>query len=185
MSIKDMMFDEKSKRAASFYTKMLKLLDSPGRARFNNQEKLLEGAGIKPGQTVLEIGCGSGFFTLPASRILGEEGVLYATDIHPIALSETEKKIDANNIKNVIVKKDNAMKSSFEDNMFDVVLLFGVVPAPVISMKDISKEIYRILKPGGIYAIWTIAPFWRPVAAYKNTNFKKMKRLNKVFRLQK
>lgn len=76
MSIKDMMFDEKFEGAASLYTKMLKLLDSKGRARFNNQEKLLEGAGIKPGQTVLEIGCGSGFFTLPASRILGKSNII-------------------------------------------------------------------------------------------------------------
>lgn len=185
MSIKDMIFNENSKKAVSVYTKMLKLLDSPRRAKINNPEKLLQGAGIMPGQTVLEIGCGSGFFTLTASKILGKEGKLYATDIHPIALSETQKKINANNIENVIVKKDDAMKSSFEDNMFDVVLLFGVVPAPIISMKDISKEIYRILKPGGIYAIWTVAPFWRPTRAYKSANFKKMKKLKSVFRLRK
>lgn len=164
---------------------MLKWLDHPKRTKYNNPEKLAKASGIQPGQTVLEIGCGSGFFTSHASKLLGSEGKLYSTDIHSLAVEETQKKVNELGLKNVVVKIDDAMSSSFEDSTFDLVLLYGVVPAPVISMTDISCEIYRVLKPGGVYAIWTMVPFWSPNAALKSASFEKMKRVNGVYRFRK
>lgn len=183
--IKKIMLDSESEKGKENYRKMLKWIDNPKREKYNNSQLLLEGSGIKPGQTVLEIGCGSGFFTVYAAKILGEEGKLYSTDIHDIAIEQTQKKIDELSLKNVIVKKDDAMKSNFEDEMFDLVLLYGVVPAPVISMKDISIEIHRLLKPGGIYAIWTMVPFWTPNSALKYAAFEKLDKVNGVFKLRR
>lgn len=185
MGIKELILDDKSERGRRFFKKMLGWLDSSQRLKYNNPDELLRGSGIRSGQTVLEIGCGSGFFTVPASRILGDNGKLYSTDIHSVAVQETQKKIDELKLKNVTVKKDDAMKSSFEDAMFDLVLLYGVVPAPVISMEDISREIYRVLKPGSVCAIWTMVPMWSPGAALKCASFEKMKKINGVFCLQK
>lgn len=185
MNLKKFIFDSESEKGKQFYIKMLKQLDNPQRVKYNNPEKLLQGSGIQLGQTVLEIGCGSGFFTVPASKMLGDQGILYSTDIHDIAIKETQKKVDELLLKNVIVKKEDAMKSSFEDSMFDLVLLYGVVPAPIISMKDISKEIYRVLKPRGIYAIWTMVPFWLPNAVLKYASFEKMEKVNGVFCFRK
>jgi len=51
-----------------------------------NPYKILERAGLKPGQNVLEVGCGPGFFTIPAAHIVGEEGKVYAVDTHPLAI---------------------------------------------------------------------------------------------------
>lgn len=185
MRIKELMLDTESKKGKKIYLNMLKWLDSPNRNIFNNSQKLVESSGIEPGQTVLEIGCGSGFFTVPASKILGQNGKLYSTDIHSVAIEETQKKVDKLRLENVIVKQDNALRSSFEDSMFDLVLLYGVVPTPVISMEDISKEIYRMLKPGGIYAIWTQAPFWTPKVAVQKVPFRNMKKNRGVFQLCK
>lgn len=185
MGIKELMLNTESEKGKRFYTRMLKWLDSPNREVFNKSEKLVRSSGIQPGQTVLEIGCGSGYFTVPASKILGDRGTLYAADIHSIAVEETQKKVDELGLKNVIVRKDDALKSSFEDSMFDLILLYGVVPSPVISMEDISREIYRLLKPDGIYAIWTMVPLWTPEAAMKTTSFERMKKLHGVFRLRK
>ncbi len=41
-------------------------------------EKTLQGADLRSGQTVLEVGCGTGFFTLPAAEMIGETGHLIA-----------------------------------------------------------------------------------------------------------
>lgn len=185
MKLKKFLFNNESHKARTFYLQMIKWLENPERKKYNDPEKLLSSSGLHAGQTVLEIGCGSGFFTIPASKMLGATGNLFATDIHPIAIETTKNNITEAGITNVIIKEDDAMNSDFEDNMFDLVLLYGVVPAPVISMKKISKEIYRILKPGGIYAIWTMVPFWKPKKALKNAKFKMLPRENKVFRLQK
>lgn len=168
-----------------FYKKMLKWLDSPNRKLFDNPKKLIESSGIQAGQTVLEIGCGSGFFTVAASEMLGDKGKLYSTDIHSLAVEETQKKVDKFGLNNVIVQKDNAMQSSFSDSMFDTVLLYGVVPAPVVSMEDISREVHRLLKQGGIFAIWTKAPFWTPKVALKKYSFESIKKSHGVFRLRK
>ncbi|SNT30616.1 demethylmenaquinone methyltransferase / 2-methoxy-6-polyprenyl-1,4-benzoquinol methylase [Anaerovirgula multivorans] len=185
MGIKKFLLDGESKIGNLIYKKMLGWLNNSNRLKYNNPDRLVHDSGILSGQTVLEIGCGSGFFTVPASKVLGNEGKLYCIDIHPLAVEETQMRVNQLELKNVIVKKDDAMKSSFEDSMFDLVLLYGVVPAPVISMKDISKEIYRVLKPGGVCAVWTMAPFWSPRAALKYASFENMKKLNGVFRLRK
>ncbi|MBC2580398.1 class I SAM-dependent methyltransferase [Clostridium sp. DJ247] len=185
MGIREFLLSGETEGGRRFYRKMLKWLDSPSRLKYDDPEMLLRGSGIQPGQTVLEIGCGSGFFSIPASRMLGSEGKLYSTDINSVAVEETQRKVDELNIKNVIVKKDDAMNSSFEDSMFDLVLLYGVVPAPVISMKEISKEICRVLRPGGVLAIWTKVPLWSPRDAIRHASFEELDKLNGVFRLRK
>ncbi len=36
---------------------------------------------FQPGQTVLKVGCGTGFFTIPATQLIGDEGYLVALDV--------------------------------------------------------------------------------------------------------
>lgn len=164
---------------------MLKILGNPRRKAFDNPEKLVDSSGIKQGEIVLEIGCGSGFFTVAASKAIGENGILYCTDISSASLEETQKRVTALSLENVVVKKDDALHSTFDDSMFDLVLLYGVAPAPFLPMEDISKEIHRLLKSDGICAIWTKAPFWTPNAPMRNAGFEKLKKQNGVFRFRK
>ncbi len=185
MNIKEMIFSDNARISESFYGKMLQWLDNPKRLNYNNPDKLLAESGMKPGQTVLEIGCGSGFFTVPASKLLGKEGWLYAIDIHPAAVRETERKIREFDLKNVTAMQEDAVKTSFPDEMFDTVLLYGVVPAPVISTEEISREICRVLRPGGICAIWTVAPFWTPNRVFGDVGFATLEKSNNIFKLQK
>lgn len=174
-----------SEKGVYFYRKLLKWLDNPTRKKYNNPIKLVAKAHIKKGQTVLEIGCGSGFFTEEISKQVGDKGKVYATDIHPISIEEMETKVRRLGMINVIPQREDAIRTSFEDETFDVIILYGVVPAPVISLMELSKEMNRILKPGGVCAIWTAVPFWRPSKIIKHGNFNKLKRSYPVFRLQK
>ena len=185
MGIKDLMKDTESKQGKAVYTTMRKLLDKPGRATMNNPEVLVGAAGVKHGDIVLEIGCGSGFFTEEISKRVGTAGKVYATDINEAAIEQTQAKTQRLGLSNVVVQKDDAMHSAFDDGMFDVVLLYGVVPAPVISMEDISREILRMLKPGGMYAIWTATPFWTPYKVCKQVPLEKLPKERGVFRLRK
>ncbi|MCK4972036.1 MAG: methyltransferase domain-containing protein, partial [Candidatus Heimdallarchaeota archaeon] len=57
-----------------------------------NLEKVVEEIGIQPGNVVLDYGCGLGSFSIPAAKIVGEKGKVYALDIHPLAIKRTKKK---------------------------------------------------------------------------------------------
>lgn len=160
---------------------MLAFLDAPARKLINNPEKLISASGIKPGMKVLEIGCGSGFFTVSASKIPGDNGKLYSTDFHPVAVEETLKKVKVHNLTNVIVIQDDAQQSKFENAFFDLIILYDVVPAPVISIKQVVEEAHRILKQNGTLALW---PF-RVNAFIKNGLFEKIDKKNGVYRFRR
>ncbi|MBW2250385.1 MAG: methyltransferase domain-containing protein [Deltaproteobacteria bacterium] len=66
-----------------------------------NPVKTLRGADIQPGQTVLEVGCGTGFFTIPAAKLIGDEGCLVAMDALSDFIKQVSKKVQSADLKNV------------------------------------------------------------------------------------
>jgi demethylmenaquinone methyltransferase/2-methoxy-6-polyprenyl-1,4-benzoquinol methylase len=182
MGAMDWIFDGKSKSGRWVYGKMIRLLDVSGRRRINDPEKVVEAAGIQPGQVVLEIGCGSGYFTVPAARRLEGEGTLYSIDISPIAVEETRKKVEASGLANATVLQEDACHTRLDGGTFDRVLLFGVIPSPFISNKDLAREVDRLLKPDGMAALW---PFWWPGFFSENHLFTKAEKRGGVTLLKK
>ena len=67
-------------------------------------------------------------------------------------------KVQAANLKNVRVLKRDALNTKLDDESMDAVLLFGVIPAPMLPLDRLLPEMYRILKPGGVLAVWP--PSW-------------------------
>ena len=75
--------------------------DNPILPLVRNPYKLLNAAGLKKGQRVVEVGCGPGFFTIPAAKIVGDKGHVYAVDIHPRAVERVKIKIKKDALKNL------------------------------------------------------------------------------------
>jgi ubiquinone/menaquinone biosynthesis C-methylase UbiE len=134
------------------------VMESRLRYRFFGPEQALEGAGILSGQTVLEIGCGTGFFTLPAARLLGARGSLVAMDRLPVSVEAVAAKVRAAGLRNVRVVEGNALDTMLDAESMDLVLIFGVIPAPMLPMAVLLAEMNRVLKPGGTMAVWP--PSW-------------------------
>lgn len=96
---------------------------------------------------LVEIGCGYGTFTIPASRIIG--GKVYAFDIEQEMVERLEQKIHLHKIENIIVANRDVLSQTtgLEDNSMDYVMLFNILHHD--SPADLFNEAYRILKPGG------------------------------------
>ena len=60
-------------RTNKLHFKMMSFVHETLYGLFRDPYKVLKAAGLEPGQRVLEVGCGPGFFTIPAARIIGEE----------------------------------------------------------------------------------------------------------------
>jgi len=89
-------------RHMSFSFRVISLMHhNPLLPYFRNPQRLLKAAGLKQGQKALEVGCGPGFFTIPAAKIVGEEGFVYAVDVHPLAIERVKEQIEIEGIKNI------------------------------------------------------------------------------------
>ena len=134
------------------------IMESGLRYRFFGPMKILQGAEIRPGQKVLEVGCGTGFFTITAAKLIGDHGCLVAMDVLPASIETVSEKVQNANLKNVRVVKGDAMNTMLDSGSMDAVLLFGVIPAPMLPLNRLLPEMHRILKPTGSMAVWP--PSW-------------------------
>lgn len=107
------------------------------------------GAGaIKRGDTVLDIGAGSGTDTLLASRLVGESGKVWALDITPAMLKKLRETVTAERIGNVEAIEGDAERIPLPDNSVDVVTSNGALNL-VPDKRRAFAEIFRVLRPDG------------------------------------
>jgi len=101
---------------------------------------------------VLEVGCGPGFFTVPAAHIVGEEGSVLALDVNPVAVEHVRRKIEEAGVTNARVIVADAARTELPEGGFDLAFVFGLA-RPIGDMAVIWTELYRLLKPQTILSI--------------------------------
>lgn len=135
---------------SNFSFRIISLMhDNPLLPIFRNPYKLLRAAGLKQGQKVLEVGCGPGFFTIPAAKIVGEEGFVYAVDVHPLAIGRVKEKIGSGRIKNVKPILANASDTGLPDRSIDLAFIFGLQYIAG-GLENVIGGMYRVLKHRGV-----------------------------------
>jgi len=144
--------------------------------------KTLRGADIQPGQTVLEVGCGTGFFTVKAAQLVGDQGCLVALDVLSEFIEQVSEKVQAANLKNVRIVKRNALDTGLDAKSIDKALLFGVIPYPSLPLNRLLPEMHRILKPEGSLAVWLFPfPVWVTKAILRSGLFTFTNKRNGVY----
>lgn len=122
-------------------------------------KKVLKEIGVKEGQTVLDFGCGSGVYTLPAAEIVGAQGKVYASDKNQVTLDNLGQRSQSKKLRNIeIVKTSGNARIPLEDESVDMVFLYDVLHSYYFSAKErgqLLREAYRVLKP---YAVLSVYP---------------------------
>ncbi len=132
----------------AFRYDLLVWLVSMGRERAN-REKALNLAGLKPGESVLDVGCGTGTLAIAAKRRVGPAGRVYGIDASPEMIARARKKAKKAGVE---VTFENAIveRLPFSDGTFDAVL--ATVMLHHLGRKarqQCACEMRRVLKLGG------------------------------------
>ena len=108
---------------------------------------ILAQIGLKPGDTLADIGSGDGYFSIPAARIVGQSGKIYALDVSAEAISELKAAASAAGLNNIQTTIGEAEKTLLCKGCADVVLMANILhdfADPVTALKNARL----MLKPG-------------------------------------
>ena len=125
--------------------------DNPARRLLQNPEQIL-GRLLQPGQTVADIGCGMGYFTVPMARLVGEGGRVIAVDLQPEMLDALKRRAARQNLQGRIHCHLSQPDRIGLAEPVDFALAFWVlheVKAPAAFL----AEIKRMLKPDGRFLL--------------------------------
>jgi ubiquinone/menaquinone biosynthesis C-methylase UbiE len=119
-------------------------------------DDVLNATGLQKGDTFLDAGCGDGYISIEASKIVGSGGKVYALDVYPESIEKVKAEVQNQNLSNLNpILADITESVPLDDNSVDLVLMANVLHGFVeedevdIVMKNISK----VTKPGGIFSI--------------------------------
>ncbi len=132
------------------------LLACPIRRWFQDPEKILSPY-ITEGMTVLDIGPGMGFFTIPAARMVGDSGKVIAVDVQEKMLKALVKRAKKASVADRVVAKLIGPDSIGVTEPIDLCLLINVVHE-VPDAAALFSQIKAILKPTG--KVLVVEPGW-------------------------
>jgi SAM-dependent methyltransferase len=121
-------------------------------------KRMLESAGLKPGDHVLDIAAGTGDQSVLAARMVEPGGSVLATDISADMLNIAARVAEAEGLTTITTRVMDAEQLDLEDNAFDAVICrLGLMLMP--HPQQALREIHRVLKPGGKLAalVWSTA----------------------------
>ncbi len=132
---------------------MTRIIDNPLRRKFVQKPDLIaERMGLKDGMTVVEIGPGKGSYTKAVAKRILPNGKVYAVDISEKVIENLKKRIEKEDITNIIPKIDDAYNFTFADESVDRVFAIACLPEIPEPVK-VLRECRRILKPDGLVCL--------------------------------
>lgn len=134
-----------------FPHQMAWFLDLPGRGVIMSPQTVAERLPVKPDAQVLEIGPGSGYYSVAVAKRI-PQGLLTLLDIQQEMLEKSAAKLNAAGISNFVTQQSDGKALPFADDNFDamfMVTVFGEIEAQAAFLSEAA----RVLKPGGVLSI--------------------------------
>ena len=96
------------------------------RQREEDCRLMLQSLGIRPGQTVCDMGCGNGFYTLQLAKLVGPKGLVYAVDIQPEMLQMLARNAAAARLPNILPVLGTPIDPRLPTGEIDIMLCVDV-----------------------------------------------------------
>lgn len=132
-----------------FDPKRIEVLESKDREKWLNRKKIIQFLNLKSTNIIADLGCGSGYFTIPISQKVKK---IYGIDIQNEMLNYLEKKIEKQKISNIKILFSKEDQIPLKKSSIDLLLSVNTLHE-FHKKKIIIQEIQRVLKPEGIAAI--------------------------------
>lgn len=126
----------------------------------------VERLALRPGATVLDVGCGTGASALPAAERVGPAGRVIGVDLAEGLLARGRAKATERGFRNIEFRTGDMAQLGYPDGHFDAVIcVFAIFFLPDMARQ--VAELWRMVRPGGQLAITTWGPrFCEPAASY-------------------
>jgi arsenite methyltransferase len=112
-----------------------------------------EALGARPGERILDVGCGPGFYAAELADEVGTDGRVVGLDQSPAMLAVAEKRTEDS--PNVEVREGEATSLPVDDGSFDRTLWVQVLEY-VPDVPAALAETHRVLRPGGRALVWDV-----------------------------
>jgi ubiquinone/menaquinone biosynthesis C-methylase UbiE len=112
------------------------------------RDRLREVLSPEPGERILEIGPGTGYYTIDLAEWVGSEGTVEIFDLQQEFLDHVMRRAEERGVANVRPTQGDATSLSYEDGSVDAVVLTAVL-GEIPDQAAALREIERVLRPGG------------------------------------
>ncbi len=129
-----------------FDTAHVEILEDERRREILDVDKILESVNSYVGNSVADVGCGPGYFSIPISKSLGKGGEVFAVDLERAMLEKLKENIVAQSGIHPVLSKEESIPD-VKDNSVDSCFLVNVLHE--LEGNQTLREAYRILRPGG------------------------------------
>jgi len=143
--------------------------DNPLRRLFHDPHAILEPF-VRPGDNVIDIGCGMGYFTVPLAKLVGKKGHVTAVDIQEKMLAALKKRVVRNGVSETVTTHLGSPGSIGCHEKADFTLLFWMFHE-VPDQRALLIEIRNLLKAGGCVL------FVEPIIHVPEKSFLRMTRI--------
>jgi predicted methyltransferase len=129
--------------------------------------ELIAKIGISAGHTVVDFGCGDGYYTFPAAKVVQPEGRVYALDNDKVTVQKIKRKAAEDLYENIIpILVPANLSVGLDQEIADVALLYDVLHYfQESARKDVYAELHRLLKYEGLLSVYpkhykSDSPMW-------------------------
>ncbi len=129
------------------------IFDDPERDSWQKPDEVVGLLGLQPGQTVADLGAGTGYFLSRLSAAVGPEGAVLALDVEPNMVAHMEARIEREGLANATARAVPTDAPGLEPNSVDVILIVDTWHH-IGEREAYAAKLFTALRPGGsVYVV--------------------------------